>query len=39
MAKKPSKPRRTTSQKIFAVLSVILIVVMVLTSVASLFMQ
>ncbi len=39
MAKQSKKPRRTTSQKIFAVLSVVLIAVMVLTSVASLFMQ
>jgi hypothetical protein len=39
MAKSTKKPRRSTSQKIFAVLSVILIAVMVLTSIASLFAQ
>jgi len=39
MAKPSKRPRRSTSQKIFAVLSVILIAVMVLTSIASLFAQ
>ena len=37
MAKKVQKRRRTTSQKIFTVLSVLLIAVMIITSVASLF--